>query len=150
MLPKKTGQTNARVRATDLVMAIELRCPSCDMVRDPNPDGCAALCCPHCGRYYCSVCAALFNNGNAAHKHAHAVHGNVFPHPTTLAQGHRRQRQLQLRVVAQRIEDREHRTELVEQVEAVLRDVDPTLIEVKVKSAVPTLSFTLLSITLTI
>lgn len=113
-----------------LIEASELRCPGCHIVRDPNPDGCAALTCGHCGTYYCSVCAKQFHDDHTTHLHAESVHGSMWPHrQLVLEPGLRRQRQLQVRDHMMQIPPAK-RVAIVEEARAALDALDPSLVPV--------------------
>ena len=52
-------RSRVEVLAQQLFLAISLRCPSCDNVVDPSPDGCRAIECAVCGAYFCWLCFRL-------------------------------------------------------------------------------------------
>ena len=57
--------------------ALNLSCPSCDEVCDPDPDGCIAMRCSRCNVAFCWLCFEVC--GSDAHPHCREVHGGYFP-----------------------------------------------------------------------
>ena len=82
-----------------IVDALTLGCPSCKVALDPNPDGCAAMRCGSCSKYFCFLCFDILKNNNECHAHVRQCpcnpSQNVFP-PKTI----RDNAQKQLRIIA--------------------------------------------------
>jgi hypothetical protein len=81
-------QTNHQSLINKILKTQELTCPFCERVLDPQPDGCCAMRCPHCGTYFCWVCFVCCADNTACHDHVRNKHGNVFAPPETIKRGH--------------------------------------------------------------
>ena len=57
--------------------ALNLTCPSCEEICDPDPDGCIAMRCSRCNVAFCWLCFEVC--GSDAHPHCREVHGGYFP-----------------------------------------------------------------------
>ena len=55
---------------SELVDNLTLKCPHCSTSIDPNPDGCAAVMCLTCGKFYCNACLKGQMTSSEAHIHA--------------------------------------------------------------------------------
>jgi len=114
-----------------IVDALTLGCPFCHVALDPTPDGCAAMRCYSCSKYFCFLCFNIQRDNTACHAHVRECPSNpsqnVFP-PQKL----RDAAQKQLRVEAVRRvlssayglhwRQHAHTAVLLEQAKAVLRD----------------------------
>jgi hypothetical protein len=76
--------------------ALCLKCPSryCQKVLDPDPDGCCAMRCVHCGVHFCWLCFAMQDTSQTSHAHVRRCEhnpskGNVFLHTGTKVSAHR-------------------------------------------------------------
>lgn len=69
--PKLTSLRNA------IFDLLTLKCPSCYVPVDPNPDACAAVMCLSCGKHYCNYCFQGFDDRGEAHTHASTHNPNV-------------------------------------------------------------------------
>ncbi|KAL1512054.1 hypothetical protein AB1Y20_005328 [Prymnesium parvum] len=88
-----------------LHVAISLRCPSCDHVVDPSPDGCRAIECPHCGSYFCWVCFSLEMTNGRLHAHIVSAHGDLYLPQRLVDAAHREwRRRVVRRFMLERVE----------------------------------------------
>lgn len=62
-------------RQDELVDTLNLRCPSCRTVLDPEAEACTAMCCSYCSAQFCFACLEQFPNQETAHQHVPLVHG---------------------------------------------------------------------------
>ena len=53
-----------------LVEALNLKCPRCHFLLDPNPDGCMAMTCATCTVNFCFLCLEMSENEKLCHAHA--------------------------------------------------------------------------------
>lgn len=56
--------------------SLNLCCPSCHIVIDPNPDGCAAIRCGACGKHFCLLCLEEQQNSSKCHSHVRICSNN--------------------------------------------------------------------------
>ena len=72
-----------------LAELLSIRCPRCDVVVDPTPDGCRAMRCGHCGSYFCWVCFQLEVTNTRLHHHVQLAHGDLYLHQRGVDAAHR-------------------------------------------------------------
>jgi len=91
--PKLTSLRNA------IFDVLTLKCPTCFVPVDPNPDACAAVMCLSCGKHYCNYCFESFDDRGEAHTHAATHNPNVvaenrdaFLPPEIIIEGHQKYR----------------------------------------------------------
>lgn len=84
---------------------LNLRCPDCRIVTDPDPDACAAMMCANCGAHFCWVCFQLFESKAEVYKHVPVAHNcdSVFPSQSIKAAGHMVVRQRSLGAYLRRL-----------------------------------------------
>lgn len=63
-----------------------IKCPKCDRVQDPHPDGCIAVKCRHCDQAFCWMC--LQKCQEDAHEHCRVIHKDYFPPETEIKKWH--------------------------------------------------------------
>jgi ankyrin repeat protein len=67
-----------------LIDVVTLKCPSCNITIDPQPDACSAILCLNCGNYYCNYCFTAFASGDrhadSAKAHTHCAVHSRNPH----------------------------------------------------------------------
>jgi ankyrin repeat protein len=84
----------------ELHKALNLSCPSCGVLCDPDPDGCIAMTCNSCHVAFCWLCFQAC--GRDAHPHCHVEHGGYFPPRSDVDRWNRRLRWRQVDGVLQR------------------------------------------------
>jgi hypothetical protein len=90
---------------TTIIDLLTLKCPTCRIPVDPNPDACAAVFCLNCGNEFCHCCFKGFSsndkdkNKKDAHIHAATHHDsnvpeerNAFLSADIIIRGHRQYR----------------------------------------------------------
>jgi hypothetical protein len=78
-------------RLDELTDTLNLRCPSCRTVLDPEAEACTAMCCSFCSAHFCFACLVQFPNPEASHQHVPAAHGceSAFAPKSVVEESHR-------------------------------------------------------------
>ncbi|KAJ1430637.1 hypothetical protein B484DRAFT_448813 [Ochromonadaceae sp. CCMP2298] len=69
LLRSARGKPKGEINSGCLVETLNLKCPSCGTVLDPNPDGCCAMRCLGCASYFCWLCFSTCVSSAACHDH---------------------------------------------------------------------------------
>ena len=79
-----------RARVEEVRDALNLRCPCCRAVLDPEPEACTAMACAMCSGHFCFACLERFPTAAAAHSHVPRAHGcdSAFAPQKTVAAAH--------------------------------------------------------------
>ena len=59
-----------------VIDCLSLSCPFCHTAIDPNPDGCSAMRCGLCSKYFCLLCLKLEVNNSRCHAHVRVCPNN--------------------------------------------------------------------------
>lgn len=66
-----------------VIGSMTLGCPSCKVALDPDPDGCCAMRCVSCSKYFCFLCFIILPGNVECHNHVRQCpknsSNNVFP-----------------------------------------------------------------------
>eukprot|EP00397_Hematodinium_sp_SG-2012_P026926 GEMP01028260.1.p1 GENE.GEMP01028260.1~~GEMP01028260.1.p1 ORF type:complete len:435 (+),score=128.79 GEMP01028260.1:87-1391(+) len=118
--------------ADRLLFLLNIRCPRCDVPQDPDPDGCRAVRCQHCGCYFCWVCFEIVNSDHANHLHGFFQHGDVFLSQQLVDASHESWRATVVRTFLARevlpVDDNDLCERVIQRVIDQLRDVDRDLV----------------------
>ena len=65
----KTLRPDIDAGSKAIIESLTLGCPSCKIALDPNPDGCCAIRCMSCSKYFCLLCFTILPNNSQCHEH---------------------------------------------------------------------------------
>lgn len=90
---KETLTTSCDALYNTVLECLNFKCPSCQVVLDPTPDGCAAIRCLKCATYFCWMCFEISATSTVAHRHVTLCKFNtlglVFPSSSNVLAAHK-------------------------------------------------------------